>query len=100
MIPYPYGGDMTYRPKDTEERIQHRLKIAKGHLEKVIQMVNDDAYCIDILHQLQAIQDGLKSTGNLMLENHLKTCTSKAMKKGDSENAIAEIIELFKRIDT
>ena len=39
---------MTYRPKDSKERILHRLKIAQGHLKKVIQMVDDDAYCIDV----------------------------------------------------
>lgn len=107
MLPYPYGGDinnsyinMAFRPKDTQHRIHHRLKIAKGHLEKVTQMVESNDYCIDILHQMQAIQEGLKSTGNLILENHLKTCASDAIKKGDSEKAINEVMELFKRKST
>ena len=88
---------MAFRPKDTQERIQHRLKIAKGHLEKVISMVQNDEYCVDILHQLQAIQEGLKGTGHLVLENHLKTCTSDAIKKGNSEKAISEIMEIIKK---
>ena len=88
---------MTYRPKDTNERIQHRVKISLGHLKKVLEMVEQDVYCIDILHQIQAIQEGLKGTGNLILENHLNTCTSDAIKKGDSAKAIAEIMELFKK---
>ncbi|MDO8577181.1 MAG: metal-sensing transcriptional repressor [Candidatus Daviesbacteria bacterium] len=44
---------MAYRPKDTEERILHRLKIAKGHLQKIIQMVESGQYCIDVIHQSQ-----------------------------------------------
>jgi DNA-binding FrmR family transcriptional regulator len=88
---------MAFRPKDTQERIQHRLKIAKGHLEKVIQMVESNEYCIDILHQMQAVEEGLKGTGNLILENHLKTCASDAIKKGESEKAIAEIMEVVKK---
>ncbi len=74
------GGYMAYRPKDAQERIVHRLKIAKGHLEKVIKMVEDDEYCIDIMHQMQAsLKTGLKETGNVLLENHLKTCVSDAI---------------------
>ena len=67
---------MAYRPKNTQERIIHRLKISKGHLEKVIKMLEEDAYCIDVLHQMNAVQSGLKETGNIVLENHLKGCVS------------------------
>ncbi|MGI8420520.1 MAG: metal-sensitive transcriptional regulator [Candidatus Levyibacteriota bacterium] len=88
---------MAYRPKDTEERILHRLKIARGHLNKVISMVEEDTYCIDVLQQMQAVQSGLKETGNLLLENHLKSCVSDAIKKGKADESIAEIMQVFKR---
>lgn len=89
---------MAYRPKDTQERILHRLKIAKGHLEKVIQMVEEDVYCIDVLHQSQAVQKALKETDNVMLENHLKTCASDAIGKGKTEEAVAEVMQVFKKM--
>lgn len=60
-------------------------------------MVENDVYCIDILHQLQAIESGLKETGNVLLENHLKTCVADAIKKGDAEESIAEIMQVFKK---
>lgn len=82
---------MSYRPKDTQERVMHRLKITKGHLEKVMQMVNDDVYCIDILLQLQAIENGLKSTGSLLLENHLKSCV------GLENESLSEVMKIVKR---
>ncbi len=104
MLLYPQGEDihqrqtnMAYRPKDTQERILHRLKIAKGHLEKVIKMVEEDTYCIDVLQQLNAVESELDGTGNVLLENHLKTCASDAIKAGKTEEAISEIMTVFKK---
>lgn len=91
---------MAYRPKDTQERILHRLKIARGHLNKVIEMVEDDSYCIDVLHQSQAIQKALKETDNLMLENHLKTCAADAIGKGKKDEAVAEVMQVFKKMSS
>ena len=88
---------MAYRPKDTEERIIHRLKIARGHLDKIITMIEDDTYCIDVMHQLQAVESGLKGTGNLLLENHLKSCVADAISKGKKDEAISEIMQVFKK---
>ena len=88
---------MAYRPKDTQERITHRLKIARGHLDKVIKMMEANAYCIDVMHQMQAVESGLKETGNLLLENHLKGCVADAISKGKTEESIAEIMQVFKK---
>ncbi len=86
-----------YRPKDTQERILHRLKIARGHLNKVIQMMEDDQYCIDVLHQSQAVQQALKEVDNLIMENHLKSCASSAIKEGRGDEAVEEIMSVFKK---
>lgn len=88
---------MTYRPKDLQERIIHRLKIARGHLDKVIRMVEKDTYCIDVLHQSQAVQKALKETDNLMLENHLKKCAAAAIGKGRTDEAIEEVMHVFRK---
>ncbi len=81
----------------SKQRILHRLKISKGHLEKVIQMVSDDEYCIDIVHQLLAIQSALKNVDEIVLENHLKTCVADSIKKGESDEAIKEVMEVLKK---
>ena len=86
---------MAYRPKDTQERILHRLKIALGQLKKVSLMAQEDAYCIDIVHQSQAVQKALAEIDNLILENHLKTCVVKDIKSGNEERAITEIMAVF-----
>lgn len=88
-----------YKPKNHKERVLHRLKIARGHLEKVITMVDDDVYCIDVLHQSQAIQKALKEIDNVILEHHLATCAVKAIKEGKHDQAIDEVMNVFKRKD-
>jgi DNA-binding FrmR family transcriptional regulator len=88
---------MSYRPKDTKERLLHRLKIARGHLNKVITMVEEDYYCIDVIHQSQAIQKALKEIDNLILENHLKGCVAESIKSGKKDEAIAEVMNIFKK---
>lgn len=80
-----------------KNNILHRLKISKGHLDKVIKMVEADDYCISVAHQLLAIQSALRSTDELVLENHLKTCVADSIKKGESNEAIKEVMEVLKK---
>ena len=86
-----------YRPRNVKERILHRLKITQGHLKKVVQMVEDDNYCIDVIHQTRAIQKALKEIDNLTLENHLKGCVTDAIKNGKRDKAITEVMNVFKK---
>lgn len=86
-----------YQSQTSKDRILHRLKISHGHLKKVIDMAENDQYCIDILHQIQAVQEALKASGNLILENHLRTCASDAIKQGKNTKAIAEIMEVLQK---
>lgn len=86
-----------YRPKNNQERVLHRLKITQGHLKKVLKMVEDGDYCIDILHQSQAVQEALKKTDDLILENHLGTCVVDKIKKGETKTTIEEIMKVFRK---
>lgn len=86
---------MAFRPNNTNERVIHRLKITKGHLEKVLKMAEADEYCIDIIHQSQAVQKALKEIDKLILEQHLTCCTQADIQNGNSAKAIKEIMEVF-----
>lgn len=88
---------MSFRIKNHDQRILHRLKIAKGHLEKVIKMTEEGVYCIDVLIQSKAVQNALKETDNLMMENHLQTCVSDAIKNGESEKAVTEVMAVLRK---
>ena len=83
--------------KTTQARAVHRLKIARGHLDKVIEMVDNGKYCIDILTQSQAVQAALKEVDAIILENHLSTCVSQSLSGSGKENAIAEVVTVFRR---
>ncbi len=88
---------MAFRPQTTKERILHRLKISQGQLKKVLEMVEQDVYCVDILHQSQAIQKALKEVDSVILEEHLNGCVSQAIQEGRKEEAIQEVLTVFKR---
>lgn len=75
--------------------IPHRLKIARGHLNKVIKMVDSDEYCIDIIHQSLAVQAALKKIDEVILENHLKTCVAKAIAEGRTNEVVAEVMKVM-----
>jgi len=77
--------------------VLHRLKIARGHLDKVIRMVQNDDYCIDILTQSQAVQGQLSEVDAKILEKHLGSCVADAMKKGENKNAVDEVVKVFRR---
>ena len=81
-----------------KKNVLHRMKIAKGHLEKVIEMVKKGEYCLDIIQQSQAVQAALEKADELILENHLKTCVRDSMISNKNiEEKVKEVIEVFKR---
>lgn len=77
--------------------VQHRLKIAQGHLKKVIAMEEKGEYCIDVMLQLQAVEKALKNVGDLILENHLKTCVANSIKKGKTDEVISEVMKVMEK---
>lgn len=87
-----------FKPKDTRERIIHRLKISRGHLDKIIKMVEDECYCVDILNQSRAVQSALKESDALLLKDYLKVCASDITKKEKADKAISEVMQVFDRV--
>jgi DNA-binding FrmR family transcriptional regulator len=83
--------------QQVKSKILHRLKISKGHLNKVISMIDNDEYCIDIVHQLLAVQSSLKKIDSIILENHLKTCVLESIKKGESKKVIDEVMKVIEK---
>ncbi len=75
-----------------------RLKTIEGHLRGVIRMVENDAYCIDIIRQIQAVDAALNKVSSQILENHLNTCVISAIRGEDPaerERVLKEIAEVF-----
>jgi DNA-binding FrmR family transcriptional regulator len=85
------------RDRSTNRSILHRLKITKGHLDKVIKMVEDGEYCIDVVHQSIAVQSALKKIDQVILENHLKSCVVDSVNKGNSREFVDEVIKVLEK---
>jgi DNA-binding FrmR family transcriptional regulator len=86
-----------FQTKTKKDNALHRLKIVKGHLAKLINMVEKDAYCIDVLTQSKAIQSSLSKVDGVLLENHLSTCVVDHIKEGKSQQAVDEIMKVFNK---
>lgn len=74
----------------------NRLKTVRGHLDGIIRMLETDAYCVDVMKQISAVQAALERTNRVMLHNHLETCFSEAVMGGEGDRAIAELVDALK----
>jgi len=83
---------------DYRQEIVNRLKSVDGHVRGVMRMVDEGAYCIDVMNQNLAIQRALEKVNRLILEHHLQTCVTTAIRGDDPvdrERVIREILGLF-----
>ena len=80
------------------EQVKKFLTIAKGHLEGIIKMIDEDRYCLDISDQLMATRALLKKTNNLILKNHIDSCVRTAIENGDNQKVDEVIKALEKQI--
>lgn len=78
----------------TKNTITRRIASAAGHLKGVERMVDEDAYCIDVIQQLQAVQAALTKVSSLILDNHLRTCVSEVIRGDDPEQREAMLKEV------
>ena len=78
------------------EQVKKFLTIAKGQLEGIIKMIDEDRYCLDVSDQLMATRALLKKTNNLILKNHIDNCVRTAVKNGDDQK-IDEVIKALEK---
>jgi DNA-binding FrmR family transcriptional regulator len=76
--------------------VLNRLKTARGHLDAVIRMVEDDTYCPEVMKQLSAVQGSLERASRLVLRNHLETCVAAAMVAGRTDEIVDELMEALR----
>jgi CsoR family transcriptional regulator, copper-sensing transcriptional repressor len=83
---------------DVDDAILARLRSVEGHVRAVLQMVEDDGYCIDVLRQTKAIHAALSKVEGLLLDRHLHHCVTAAVrsdKPRERERVIAELLDIF-----
>ena len=82
----------------SSETILRRLKTIDGHLKGVIRMVEEDAYCIDVIRQIQAVEAALNKASVQILDEHLNSCVITAIRSestAERERVLREITEVF-----
>lgn len=74
----------------------NRLKTVRGHIEAVINMVEEERYCPEVMKQVSALQGSLEKVNRILLQNHIETCVMHAVKEGRSEEIVDELLETLR----
>lgn len=96
MDNYLYEQPIHPRTDAEKKALTNRLKRIEGQVRGIQKMIEEDRYCVDILVQISAINAALKKVGLSVTERHLKHCVNHALQSGDGEQAIDELLEVFK----
>ncbi len=78
-----------------------RLRRIEGQVRGVIRMLEEGRYCIDVLHQMQAVKAALGRAESEILKDHASTCVESAIASGNEKTQrekVSELIDLFDRL--
>ena len=92
------GRRMAHREADAQEDVLLRLRRIEGQVRGVQRMVESQRYCPDILVQMSAIHESLRSVERILMKDHLQHCATEALRSGDEKQAqrtYNELTELF-----
>ena len=87
-----------HRSEEEYKTLINRLNRIEGQVRGIRKMVENDAYCNDLLVQLTAVENSIKSLSSHILENHLYMCVPRELENGELDT-IDELISLFKRFN-
>jgi len=85
--------------EQTRKQAIRRLSIIEGQIRGLRKMVEDDAYCVDVLTQISAIHEALRGVGKVVVRHHLETCVTEGL-QGDDRERRQHYDELMKLIYT
>ena len=82
----------------TKKAVSRRMASAAGHVKGIERMVDEDAYCIDVIQQIQAVQAALNKVSAIILDSHLRSCVTTAIQgddPGERERVLEEVTSVF-----
>lgn len=85
--------DVTVKKED----LLRRLARIEGQVRGVQRLVENDAYCVDVLIQISAVRAALQAVGLSILDRHVRTCVSSAIRSERATESIDELIDVIKR---
>ncbi len=87
-----------HRDSEVNHDLLLRLRRVEGQVRGVQKMVEEERYCPDVLMQMSAIHESLRSVERILMKNHLQHCATEALRSGDERKAqrtYNELTELF-----
>jgi DNA-binding FrmR family transcriptional regulator len=84
----------------TRQKALGRLRRIEGQVQGLQRMIAADAYCVDILLQISAVQGALEQVQKLLLGRHIESCVAEALRAGgrsERQRKIDELLEVFSR---
>lgn len=84
--------------KADKQNVSMLLKTAKGQLEGILRMVEEDRYCIDISNQILAVQSILSKVNHQVLSEHVRHCVNDAILSGNGEEKIEEVVNVLNKM--
>ncbi|MBO5727295.1 MAG: metal-sensing transcriptional repressor [Oscillospiraceae bacterium] len=84
--------------KADREQVLRLLKTARGQMDGILKMVEEDRYCLDVSNQLMATQSILKKANRQVLRAHMDCCVRQAMESGDPDGKLDELSALLDKL--
>lgn len=81
-----------------KEKVTRLLKTARGQIDGLLKMVEEDRYCIDISNQLMATDAILRKVNKEVLHRHLECCVKEALENDDATEKMQEIMEIMDKL--
>lgn len=79
-------------------KVMHLMKVAKGQVNGIMEMIEKGDYCIDISNQLLACASVLNKANQLILKNHLATCVKSAINENEKEKQLEELTKILEKV--
>ncbi|MEW5935620.1 MAG: metal-sensitive transcriptional regulator [Bacillota bacterium] len=83
-------------PRDRSQLLE-RIRRIEGQVRGIGRMIEEDRYCVDVLVQIAAARSALDNLGMLVLEGHVKGCVAQALREGQGDEAVRELLEVVRK---
>ena len=80
------------------DQVTRLLKTARGQIDGILRMVEEDRYCLEVSSQIMAAQSILKKANRMVLKAHMNSCVRDAVESGDPEEKLEELAVLLDKL--
>jgi len=80
------------------DQVTRLLKTARGQIDGILKMVEEDRYCLDVSNQIMAAQSILKKTNRMVISAHIEGCVREAAVSGEPDEKLSELSKLLEKL--